>query len=100
MTATLFVALALTITIEGLIAAAILRRFVWIESGAIQFLTWPVAQMLLWRNVSLWTIELGVALVEIVLWRLVVSMSWTRAALVSFAANGATAMIAWLLSAQ
>ena len=97
MTATLFLALALTIVVEGLIAAAILRRFVFIESAAIQFLTWPVAQMLLWRNVKFWAIELGVALVEIVLWRLVVTMTWTRAALLSFAANGATAMIAWLV---
>jgi len=97
MTATLLVALALTITVEGLIAAAILRRFVFIESAAIQFLTWPFAQMLLWRNVNFWPIELGVALVEIVLWRLVVTMTWTRAALLSFAANGTTAMIAWLV---
>ena len=97
MTATLLIALAITIVVEGLIAAAILRRFVFIESPAIQVLTWPVAQMLLWRNANFWLIELGVALVEIVLWRLVVTMTWTRAALLSFAANGATAMIAWLM---
>lgn len=97
MTAPLLLALTLTIVAEGLIAAAILRRFVWLESAAIQFTTWPVARFLLWRTGSFWTIELGVAVVEMLLWRVVVSMSWRRAALVSIAANGATAAIARLV---
>lgn len=94
MTASLVVAFALTIIVETIIASAILRRFVWLESAAIQCTTWPVAQFLLWRTGTFWPIELGVALVEALLWRAVVSMSWRRAAMVSLAANGATAAIA------
>lgn len=91
-------ALAITIVVEGVIASAILRRIPWLETIAIQLTTWPVAQWLFWRTGALWWIELGVAVVETVLWRVVLPMSWRRAALVSFAANGATAAIAWALS--
>ena len=96
MTASLFFALALTIGIETLIATVILRRFVWIEALAIQCATWPVAQLLLWRTGRFWLIELGVALAEIALWRMVVTTTWRRAAAVSIIANGMTAAIAFL----
>ncbi len=92
----LVLALALTVVVETLIAAVILRRFLWIESLGIQFTTWPLAQLLLWRTGRFWPIELGVALAEIALWRLVVTMTWRRAAVVSVIANGATATIAFL----
>lgn len=94
MTAALAAALALTIAVEGLIAAAILRRFVWLESIAIQCTTWPVAQYLLWRTGSFWPIEAGVAVAEIVLWRIVLPISWRRAVAVALAANAATAALA------
>jgi hypothetical protein len=95
-TASLLLALLLTIGTETLIATAILRRFVWIETLAIQCTTWPVAQLLLWRTGRFWPIELGVALAEIALWRMVVTTTWRRAAAVSVIANGVTAVIAFL----
>jgi hypothetical protein len=90
----LVVALALTIGIETLIVGALLRRFVWLESIAIQCTTWPIAQLLLWRTGMFWPIELGVVVAEIVLWRMLITMTWRRAAFVSFVANGVTAVIA------
>ena len=94
MTAPLVAALALTIGIETLIATAILRRFVWLEAMAIQCTTWPAAQLLLWRTGRFWPIELGVVLVEIVLWRMIVTTTWRRAIALSVLANGVTALIA------
>lgn len=91
------IALAITIFVEGIIASAILRRIPLLETIAIQLTTWPVAQWLLWRTGAFWPIELGVAIVEMLLWRAVLPMSWKRAALVSCAANGVTAGIALAL---
>ncbi len=91
---TLAVAFALTVGIETAIATVILRRFVWLEALAIQCTTWPAAQFLLWRTGRFWPIELGVVLVEIVLWRLVVTMTWRQAIVVSVVANGVTAGVA------
>ncbi|MGZ4807817.1 MAG: hypothetical protein ACXVIJ_07770 [Thermoanaerobaculia bacterium] len=91
------VLLLLTIVIEGLIAAALFRRFCWIESTSIQLTTWPVAQLLAWRTGSFWTIELGVVVVETVLWRLVMPLSLRRAALVSLATNAVSAFVALLM---
>ncbi|HET8772827.1 MAG TPA: hypothetical protein VFP80_03515 [Thermoanaerobaculia bacterium] len=88
------IALAVTILVEGAIASAILRRVPWLETIAIQLTTWPLAQWLLWRTGAFGPIEVGVAIVEVFLWRVVVPMPWKRAALLSFAANGATAAIA------
>lgn len=96
MSASLIVALALTIGIETLIAVVIMRRFVWIEATAIQLTTWPAAQLLLWRTGRFWPIELGVVLVELVLWRMVTTMTWRRSAAVSVLANGVTAAVAFL----
>ena len=93
----IWAALAITIVVEGAIASALLRRLPWLETIAIQLTTWPVAQWLVWRTGAFWPIELGVAVVEVVLWRVVLPMSWRRAALVSFAANGATVLIALAL---
>lgn len=92
------IALAVTIIVEGAIASAILRRVPWLETIAIQLTTWPIAQWLLWRTGAFWPIELGVAIVETVLWRVVLPMSWKRAAVVSFIANGITAAIALALT--
>ena len=94
----IWTALALTIVVEGAIASAILRRVPWLETIAIQLTTWPVAQWLVWRTGAFWPVELGVAIVETVLWRVVLPMPLRRAALVSFVANGATALIALALS--
>lgn len=91
------IALAVTIIVEGAIASAILRRVPWLETIAIQLTTWPIAQWLLWRTGAFWPIELGVAIVETLLWRVVLPMPWKRAALVSFVANGVTAGIALAL---
>jgi len=90
-------ALALTIVVEGVIASAILRRIPWLETLAIQLTTWPVAQWLVWRTNLFWPVEVGVVIVETVLWRVVLPMPLRRAALVSAAANGATALIALAL---
>ena len=91
-------AFALTIVVEGVIASAMLRRFVWLEAIAVQLTTWPVAQWLVWRTGAFWAVELGVVLVEMLLWRVVMPMPWRRAALVSVAANGVTAFLALALS--
>lgn len=92
------IALAVTILVEGAVASAILRRVPWLETLAIQLTTWPIAQWLLWRTGAFWPIELGVAIGEVLLWRMVLPVSWRRAALVSFVANGATAAIALALT--
>lgn len=94
MIAQLLLAFALTVVVEGLIASALLRRIVWLENLGVQCATWPIAQALLWRGVAFWPIELGVAIVEMVLWRMLATRSWLRAALVSLAANAATAFVA------
>ena len=94
-------ALAITIVVEGALASALLRRFPWLETIAIQLVTWPVAQWLVWRWASLfWPIELGVAIVETALWRVVLPMPLRRAAFVSFVANGVTALIAYVASSS
>lgn len=93
----IWAALAITIVVEGAIASALLRRVPWLETIAIQLTTWPVAQWLVWCTGAFWPIELGVAVVEVVLWRVVLPMSWRRAALVSFATNGVTVLIALAL---
>lgn len=93
----LVLAFLLTVATETLIASAILRRFCWIESTAIQMTTWPIAQLLAWRTGRFWTIEMGVVIVETVLWRLVIPMSWRRAGVLSLITNGATAAIAFVL---
>ena len=94
----MIVALALTIAVETALASLFLRRFVWLEALLIQCATWPFAQLLLWRTGKFWTIEAGVAIVEVLLWRAVLPMSWRRAALVSLLCNGATALIALSLA--
>ncbi|HEV7242972.1 MAG TPA: hypothetical protein VGQ36_27345 [Thermoanaerobaculia bacterium] len=91
-------ALALTIVVEGIIASSILRRIPWLETIAIQLTTWPIAQWLLWRTGQLWPIELGVVIVETLLWRIVLPISFRRAAVLSLAANAVTAGIAYVYS--
>ena len=91
------IALAITILAEGIVASAILRRIPWLETLAIQLTTWPIAQWLLWETGAFWPIELGVVVAEVVLWKVVLPMSWKRAAAVSFAANAVTIAIALML---
>jgi hypothetical protein len=95
----LVLALLATIVVETLVVSLILRRFVWLPALAIQLLTWPVAQALASRGGALWAIELGVFLAEIALWRLFLRGTWRQAALLSLAANGVTAAIAFGLAA-
>jgi hypothetical protein len=91
-------ALLATIVLETLIASAILRRFVWWQGLVIQLLTWPLAQYLVWHGARLWLIELGVLVVEAILWRLLLrTVSWPRAIVLSLLTNGVTAAIAFAI---
>jgi hypothetical protein len=97
----LVAAFALTVIVEGVIAAAILRHFHWLETAAIQLTTWPIAQSIAWRTDAFtntnafWLLELGVAVTETALWRMALPIPLRRAATISFIANGVTATIAW-----
>ncbi|HVG25570.1 MAG TPA: hypothetical protein VND45_15540 [Thermoanaerobaculia bacterium] len=97
MTATLSLALAATIVVETLIASLILRRFVLLRSLAVQLVTWPIAQWLVSTGRPLALVELGVFVAEVILWRLVLPLTWRRALIVSLATNGATAAIAFAI---
>jgi hypothetical protein len=86
-------AFALTVVIEGVVAALILRRFFWLESTLIQCVTWPImALLVLWLH-RVVIVEIGVSVVETWLWMLVVPIGWRKAAVVSFVANGVTTAI-------
>lgn len=91
-------ALLLTIVVESVVATLLLRRGVWLESASIQLITWPVAQILVWRGANLGLVELGVAISEAFLWALIVPLPIRRAVLVSIATNAVTAGIAALLA--
>jgi hypothetical protein len=91
-------AFACTVAIEGVIAALVLRRGAWLETLAIQLTTWPVANFLIWKSAPFWPVESGVAIAETFLWLLVVPLTFRRAALLSFGANGVTALIGWQLA--
>lgn len=97
MTAALAGAFALTIVLETAVATAILRRFVWLEALLIQCATWPFAQLLVGRTGHFWSVELGVAVAETLFWRMLLPVSWRKAALVSVAANGTTILAGILL---
>jgi uncharacterized membrane protein (UPF0182 family) len=86
-------ALVLTIVIEGCVAAVILRKFFWLETTLIQFVTWPVVAVLAPLIRHLLLIEFGVGVVETFLWALLLPIGWRKAAAVSFAANGVTTAI-------
>lgn len=91
-------ALLATIVLETLIASAILRRFVWWQSLLVQLLTWPLAQYLVWHGARLWLIELGVFVVEALLWRVLLrTISWPRVVVLSLVTNGVTAAIAFAI---
>jgi hypothetical protein len=90
-------AFALTIVIEGVVAAIILRRFFWLESTLIQCVTWPImALLVLWLHRVI-IVEIGVGLVEMWLWMLLVPIGWRKAAVVSFVANGVTTAIGLMI---
>jgi hypothetical protein len=86
-------ALTLTILVEGCVAAAVLRKFFWVETTLIQFTTWPVVAVLLPLVGHLLLIELGVGIAETFLWALVLPIGLRRAAAISFVANGVTTAI-------
>ena len=95
----LVLALIATIVIETLVASLIVRRLVWLQALAIQLMTWPIAQTLVSNGARLWLVELGVFVAEIVMWRLILPATWRQAAVLSFAANGVTAAIAYAIAA-
>ena len=95
----LLLALLTTIVVETLVASLILRRFVWLQSIAVQLVTWPVAQSLVSRGAQLWLVEVGVVVAEVILWRFLLRLPWPKAALLSLAANGVTAAIAFAIAA-
>lgn len=95
----LLLALLATIVLETLVASLLLRRFTWLPTLAIQLTTWPVAQTLVSRGARLWLVELGVVLAEIAMWRFILPTTWRRAVLLSVAANGVTAAIAFAIAA-
>ena len=95
----LVLALIATIVIETVVASLILRRLVWLQALAIQLMTWPIAQTLVSNGARLWLVELGVFVAEIVMWRLILPATWRKAVLVSLAANGVTAAIAYAIAA-
>ena len=86
-------AFALTVVVEGCVAAAILRQFYWLQTFFIQLVTWPVVALIGPRHLLL--VEAGVAVAETLLWAIVLPIGWRRAALVSFAANAATTLIGY-----
>ena len=88
-------AIALTILVEGFVAALILGRGRWIEAAAIQAVTWPAATTLIASTGLFWPVELGVACTESILWLLVVPISVRKSILISFVANLITAAIGW-----
>lgn len=88
-------ALLLGILMEGLIAAAVLRRFCWPEIAAIQLFTWPAAVLLVSSVGRFWLVESGVAVVETGLWMLVTPIRFRTAVFVSLAANTLTAFLGW-----
>jgi hypothetical protein len=90
-------ALVLTVGVEGLIAAAILRRFCWIETAVIQLTTWPIAVLAVARLQHLWLVELGVAVVETGLWMVVLPLRLRTAVTLSVVANLTTTLLGLLL---
>ena len=95
---TLAIAFALTVVIEGLIAAAVLRRWVWWDDLIVQLATWPLA-IVLWRIVYwLVAVEVLVIIAEVFLWRALRKLAWPRAIALSLLANTASALLGeWLL---
>jgi hypothetical protein len=87
--------LVLGILVEGLIAAAVLRRFCWTEMTAIQLFTWPAAVLLVSSIGRFWVVESGVAVVETGLWMLIAPIRFRTALFLSFAANTVTAFLGW-----
>jgi hypothetical protein len=86
-------ALAITVGVEGLIAAAILRKFCWIETIVIQLTTWPIAVNVVATFHHLWIVEAGVAAAEVGLWMAVLPMRLRTAIALSIVANLTTAII-------
>ena len=89
-------AFALTVAVEGCVAAAILRRFFWVETAAIQLVTGPLVALIVPLVRHLVLVEAGVGIVETGLWMLVLPIGWRRAAVVSIVANSASAAIGLL----
>ena len=81
-------AFVLTILIEAVVTAVILRRFFWLETTLIQCVTWPIMAALVAVIHHVIVIEFGVAVLETGLWMLVLPLGWRKAAVLSFVANG------------
>ena len=90
------IAFALTVGVEGVVAALILRRFFWAQTFVIQLFTWPLA-VLLAPMIRLPLLELGVASVETLLWALVLPIGIRKAAIVSIAANTVSALLGYAI---
>jgi hypothetical protein len=90
-------AFVITIGVEGLIAAAILRRFCWIETTVIQFTTWPIAATAVTLFHHLWLVEAGVMVAEVGLWMAVLPLRLRTAIALSVVANLTTALLGVVL---
>lgn len=95
-------AFALTVAIELPIVAACaprgLRRRGAVDSVFANLVTHPLAWLAVGSGALSWTVvELLVAAVEILVYRGVTRMRWTRAALASLCANGVTAALSFVV---
>ena len=95
-------AFALTVAIELPIIAALAprdrRRRALGDAFAANLLTHPAAWFLVRSLAAPWSVtELGVAVVEALVYRAVTRMSWARAAIASGCANGVTAALSFVV---
>ncbi len=94
-------ALGLTIVVEGAVVALVQRRDlrrILLAAILVNCCTEPVASALYQYDLAPWlAIEIAVLLVEIVLYRLLLSLGWARAALISLLANAASALVGVLV---
>jgi hypothetical protein len=94
-------ALGLTIFVEGAVVTLVQRRDlrrVLLAAILVNACTQPIASALYQYGVAPWlAIEIAVILLETVLYRLLLSLGWARAAAISLLANAASALVGVLL---
>lgn len=95
-------AFALTLLIElplvALLAPTTHRRRALGDGLGANLLTHPLAYGLFGAGLVAWTpLELGVAAIELLVYRLVTGLPWWRAALVSLVANGVSATMSFVV---
>ena len=95
-------AFALTCAVElplvMLVAPRALRNRATLDSLAANLLTHPLAWYLFAAELLPWTaIEIGVTAVELVVYRIVTRMPWSRAAFAALLANGITAALSFFV---